>query len=114
MKYLITILTALMTATISVGQYFTISEKEHSVKDGTVTSLEVIMKAKKDDAKGAWNAFVQDQMDIDVKDYGFFKKKDELYTEAHTIPGIENIGWILHSDFDETATMTHLNLSSYF
>jgi len=68
--------------------------------DGTFTgAVSLDMKASKDDAKKAWNKYIQDEHNVDIKGYGFFKKKDKLTTDPISMSFLSDEKLKLHTAF---------------
>jgi hypothetical protein len=74
--------------------YYDITYDTIYVEGYETIAVHVSMMADKDDAKSTWNDFIQDEKDVDIKGYGLFQKKDQLYTEL--------------TNFDDLASMPNL------
>ena len=107
MKNLIIFIILLFSASLS-AQQFDIVETDYPHEDKVYEAIKISIDAEKDEAKEAWNDFIQDEYDIDVKGYGFFVKKDELKTEPIPTSFLSPETRIMHTHFAEKDGYTQL------
>ena len=99
MKKLILVLFSILFTLQASSQQFEITQTDYPYEGKIYESVHLSINADKDDAKKAWNSFIQDLYNVDIKGYGLFAKKDELKTELIPMSFLSSEALVLHTHF---------------
>ena len=95
----LSILLLFVYSMVAGQDYYDITYDTIYVEGYETIAVHVSMMADKDDAKSAWNDFIQDEKDVDIKGYGLFQKKDQLYTELTNFDDLASTPVALYAKF---------------
>ncbi len=90
------------------SQQFEITTIDYPHDGSMHESVLLDVNADKEEAKKAWNSFIEDVYDVDIKGYGFFMKKDELQTEMVPMSFLSSEDLILNTHFKSGAKGTEI------
>lgn len=89
-KIVLNILILLTTFSMAVAQLIEMENKEISYDHESQEAIHLELMADSDANKKAWNDYVQNTLEKDIKGYGLFAKKDLLETDKVLIPEIDD------------------------